>query len=281
MCIKRIITLGFFLMKTSLVTAVPGKKIRLCDIDADETGGYKSKEETLPRLEKLRERLAELQEKLYAEDRQSLLIVLQAMDTGGKDGALKSLLTGINPAGVQVTSFKAPSLEELDHDFLWRVHRAAPSRGIIGVWNRSHYEDVLITRVHGLIGKKVWRARYQDINAFESLLADNGVTILKFYLHISKGEQKKRLQARLDDPSKHWKFSPGDLEERKFWDDYQDAFEDAINNCSTEQAPWMIVPANHKWARNIALSEAVVAALEKMKPQFPQPKFDPKTIVVE
>jgi len=268
-------------MKTSLVTAVPGKKIRLRDISPDETGGYKSKEETLARLEKLRERLAQLQETLYAEDRRSVLIVLQAMDTGGKDGALKSLLTGINPAGVQVTSFKAPSLEELDHDFLWRIHRAAPPRGIIGVWNRSHYEDVLVTRVHGLIGKKVWRARYQSINDFEDLLSDNGVTILKFYLHISKDEQKERLQARLDDSSKHWKFNPDDLEERKLWNDYQAAYEDAINHCSTAQAPWMIVPANNKWARNIALSEAVVAALEKMKPQFPQPKFDPKTIVIE
>ena len=268
-------------MKTNLITVKPGKKIRLRDVDADATGDYKSKDEVVARMAKLHEKLSELQETLYAENKQSLLIVLQAMDTGGKDGALRSLMTGVNPAGVQVTSFKAPSVEEMRHDFLWRIHKAVPPRGIIGVWNRSHYEDVLVVRVHKHIDKKTCQERYDDINAFENHLSDNNVKILKFYLHISKDEQKERLQARLDNPDKNWKFSPGDLEERKFWDDYQEAFEDAINNCSTAYAPWMIVPANHKWARNIALSEAVVSALEKMNPKYPKVDFDPKAIVIE
>jgi PPK2 family polyphosphate:nucleotide phosphotransferase len=268
-------------MKSSLVKVRPGTKIRLRDIDPDNTGGYASKDETLQCLDKLRERLSTLQEALYAEDQRSLLIVLQAMDTGGKDGALKSIMTGINPAGVQVTSFKAPSSEELSHDFLWRVHKAVPDKGIIGVWNRSHYEDVLIVRVHKLVEKKVWQARYEDINNFEAMLARNGVTLLKFFLHISKDEQKERLQARLDNPEKNWKFNPGDLKERALWDDYQDAFEDALNKCSTEHAPWTVVPANKKWARNIALAEAVVEALETMKPQYPKANFDPKSIVID
>lgn len=268
-------------MKTNLITVKPGKKIRLRDVDADAIGEYKSKEEVVARMAKLHEKLSELQEMLYAEDKQSLLVVLQAMDTGGKDGALRSLMTGVNPAGVQVTSFKAPSVEEMQHDFLWRTHKAVPPRGIIGVWNRSHYEEVLIVRVHQMVEKKVWQSRYDDINSFETLLVDNNVKMLKFYLHISKDEQKKRLQSRLDNPDKNWKFSTGDLTERKLWDDYQDAFEDAINKCSTEAAPWMIVPANHKWARNIALAEAVVAALEKMNPRYPKVDFDPKSIVID
>jgi PPK2 family polyphosphate:nucleotide phosphotransferase len=268
-------------LKSSLVTVRPGTEVRLRDIDPDATSGYASKEETLMRLRELRERLSTLQEALYAEDQRSVLIVLQAMDTGGKDGALKSLLTGVNPAGVHVTSFKAPTAEELSHDFLWRVHKAVPAKGIIGVWNRSHYEDVLIVRVHDMVPKKVWQARYEDINNFEEMLTRNGVTLLKFFLHISKDEQKERLQARLDDPEKNWKFNPGDLKERALWDDYQAAFEDAVNKCSTAHTPWMVVPANKKWARNIALAEAVVAALEKMKPQYPKAKFDPKSIVID
>jgi PPK2 family polyphosphate:nucleotide phosphotransferase len=194
---------------------------------------------------------------------------------------VKSLLTGVNPAGVQVTSFKAPTWEELDHDYLWRVHHKVPPRGVIGVWNRSHYEDVLIVRVHKLIEKAVWKARYEQINNFEKMLSENGVTIVKFFLHISKDEQKERLQARLDDPAKHWKFNVGDLKERALWDEYQEAYEDAINQCSTEWAPWHIVPADKKWARNIAVAEAVVDALETMNPQFPTADFDATQIVVE
>lgn len=268
-------------MKSGLVTVKPGKKIRLRDIDPDDTGHYKSEADTLEDLGRLHKRLDTLHEILYAEHKRSLLIVLQAMDTGGKDGALKSLMRGVSPSAVSVTSFKAPSSTDLDHDFLWRVHPHVPGKGMIAVWNRSHYEDVLVARVHHLVEKKVWKARYEEINNFEELLAHNGVTILKFYLHISKDEQKERLQARLDDPEKWWKFNPGDLEERKLWDDYQDAYEAALNKCSTEWAPWMIVPADHKWARDIALAEAVVGALEDMKPHYPKPSFDPKKIVVE
>ena len=266
--------------KTSLIRVASGDKIKLRDIDTRACGDYE-KEAAESHLEALRARLFTLQEALYAEDKRSVLIVLQAMDTGGKDGAIKGLMQGVNPAGVQVTSFKAPSSEELDHDFLWRVHQASPPRGTIGVWNRSHYEDVLIVRIHKLVEKAVWQQRYDDINNFEKVLSNNGVTILKFFLHISKDEQKERLQARLDDPEKLWKFNPGDLKERALWDDYQKAYEDAINHCSTDHAPWHIIPADRKWARNIALAQAVVEKLEAMKPQFPQATFDPKTIVIE
>jgi PPK2 family polyphosphate:nucleotide phosphotransferase len=268
-------------MKTALIKVAPGATVRLRDIKANDSGDYENKEQSLARLEELRQRLSEWQERLYAEDKRSLLLIFQAMDTGGKDGAVKSLLTGVNPAGVQVTSFKAPTWEELDHDYLWRVHHKVPPRGVIGVWNRSHYEDVLIVRVHKLIEKAVWKARYEQINNFEKMLSENGVTIVKFFLHISKDEQKERLQARLDDPAKHWKFNVGDLKERALWDEYQEAYEDAINQCSTEWAPWHIVPADKKWARNIAVAEAVVDALETMNPQFPTADFDATQIVVE
>jgi PPK2 family polyphosphate:nucleotide phosphotransferase len=267
--------------KTALVTAHPGKLIRLRDIDPDDTGTYRSKDEAAERLGELRDRLGDLKEALYAEDKRSLLLIFQAMDTGGKDGAVKNLLTGIDPAGIQITSFKAPTATELSHDFLWRVHAAAPERGNIGVWNRSHYEDVLIVRVHNLIDRKTWLHRYEDINHFEKMLSNSGIKILKFFLHISKGEQKKRLQARLDDPTKHWKFNAGDLQERTKWNEYQEAYDDAINACTTDYAPWHIVPANQKWARNVAVAEAVVAALEEMKPTYPKPTFDPKSIVID
>jgi len=267
--------------KSAAVVVEPGTKIHLRDIDPDATGSCGSKEESLERLKALQERSRELQEAFYAERGRSLLIVLQAMDTGGKDGALKSMMAGFNPIGVRINSFKAPTQEELAHDFLWRVHQCVPAKGMIGVWNRSHYEDVLIVRVHQLIAEKAWRQRYEDINNFEQMLARNGVTILKFYLHISKDEQKKRLQARLDDPTKHWKFNVGDLAERKLWDDYQEAYEDAINECSTAHAPWIIVPANRKWARNLVLAETIVATLESLKPQYPEADFDPKTISID
>ena len=225
--------------------------------------------------------MATLQSALYAENKQSLLVVFQAMDTGGKDGAARNLMTGIDAAGVAVTSFKAPSTDELDHDFLWRIHQKTPARGLIGVWNRSHYEDVLIVRVHDWIDQKTCEQRYDAINAFEKNLVENGTTILKFFLHISKDEQKKRLQSRLDNPEKMWKFNEADLKERAVWDKYQQAYENAIEATSTAIAPWHIVPADKKWARDIAVSEAVAAALEKMNPQFPKPTFDPKKIVID
>jgi PPK2 family polyphosphate:nucleotide phosphotransferase len=233
------------------------------------------------RVEKLRERLLELQQRLYAEHKRSLLIVIQAMDTGGKDGAIKKICSGLDPNGVQLANFKYPSPEEWDHDFLWRVHHAAPRKGVIGIWNRSHYEDVLVPRVHEQITDKVWERRCEDINAFERLLHRNGVTLLKFFLHISKEEQKERLEARLKDPTKLWKFNPGDLKERANWEAYQQAYEAVMDECTTDYAPWHIGPADRKWARNLTMLETIVAELEEMKPTYPPASFDPTTIVVE
>jgi len=207
--------------------------------------------------------------------------VLQGMDTAGKDGTIRRVMSGINPRDCRVVSFKAPSQEELDHDFLWRVHRECPRRGEIGVFNRSHYEDVLIVRVRGLVKKEVWSARYDQINRFEQHLAENGTRIVKFFLHISKAEQKERLEARLADPSKNWKMNPTDLEERKLWDDYQRAYEDAISRCSTAHAPWFIIPADKKWFRDLAVSSIMVEMLEGMDLRYPKAEFDSSKIKVE
>ncbi|WP_310395428.1 polyphosphate kinase 2 family protein [Hymenobacter sp.] len=273
----------FKLPRTPAVRAT-GKTFRLAAVDPDATVPFAhkchDKDSARPRLLTLRQRLCELQELLYAEHTRSLLLVFQAMDTGGKDGAIENLLTGVNPAGIQVATFKAPSYEELNHDFLWRVHAQAPKCGHIGVFNRSHYEDVLITRVHGLIDAKTCQQRYADINNFEALLTRNDTRILKFFLHISKEEQAERLQARLDDPAKNWKFDPNDLKERSKWGIYQQAYEDALRHCSPAAAPWYVVPANHKWARDLAIAEIVVAALEEMNPQPPEATFDPKKMVI-
>ena len=255
-------------------------KIRLAEINPDaEPTNSKSKAER--RTNKLRDRLRELQQALYAEHQRSVLVVIQAMDTGGKDGAIKKICSGLDPNGVHLTNFKYPSAEEWDHDFLWRIHHATPRKGVIGIWNRSHYEDVLVPRVHKQINEEVWRERCEDINAFERLLKRNGVTLLKFFLHISKDEQKERLQARLKDPAKLWKFNPGDLKERALWEEYQSAYEAVINQCSTKHAPWHIVPANRKWARNLGMLQVIVAAMERLDPQYPAGDFDPATIVIE
>jgi len=262
-----------------IVVVGPGSKIRLKDIDAAGRPAA-SREEASETVETLRARLAELQQMLYAEHKRSLLVVVQAMDTGGKDGAIKKICSGLDPNGVQLTNFKYPSSEEWDHDFLWRVHANAPRKGSIGIWNRSHYEDVLVPRVHKQITEDVWRERCEDIVAFERLLCRNGVTLLKFFLHISKEEQKERLEARLRDPQKLWKFNTGDLKERALWDQYQVAYEAAINACATEYAPWHIVPADRKWARNLWMLETIVRTLEGMKPQYPPAEFDPKKIVI-
>ena len=267
-------------MKIPIVTVCPGDRVRLAKIDPDETGGLK-KEAAIEKFVELRMQIAELQEILYAEHERSLLLIFQSMDTGGKDGAIKGLSGGLNPAGLEIKAFKSPSQEELDHDFLWRAHRAAPSKGMIGIWNRSHYEDVLIVRVHKLVPKKVWEARYDQINRFEEHLAENGTTIVKFMLHISKDEQKKRLQARLDRPEKWWKINLNDIKERALWDDYQKAYQDAVNCCSTECALWHVVPANHKWARNLFVVEKVWRVLKKMDPRYPKLSFDPKTIRID
>ena len=258
----------------------PGAKLHLGTVDPAAKPDM-SRDDAEREVERLRERLLELQQALYAEHQRSLLIVIQAMDTGGKDGAIKKICSGLDPNGVHLTNFKYPSPEEWDHDFLWRVHHAAPQKGVIGIWNRSHYEDVLVPRVHKQITEKVWRQRCEDINAFERLLTRNGVTFVKFFLHISKDEQKERLEARLKDPTKLWKFNTGDLKERALWDSYQDAYEAVLNECATDYAPWHVVPANRKWARNLAMLQTIVSTLERMDPQYPAATFDPKTIVVE
>ncbi len=211
---------------------------------------------------------------LYADRRYALLIVLQAVDAGGKDGTIRHVMSGVNPQGCVVTAFKEPTPEELSHDFLWRVHKAVPSRGDIGIFNRSHYEDVLIVRVHSLVPKVVWQKRYEQINDFEYMLTENNVTILKFYLHISRDEQRKRLEARLRDPTHNWKLSLSDLEERQHWDDYREAYEAALRKCSTDRAPWYVIPANKKWFRNQVVAELIVQALDRMKLKYPAPTVD-------
>jgi PPK2 family polyphosphate:nucleotide phosphotransferase len=258
----------------------PGKRVRLVEIDPDDTGSYEQKGDAKDDLHGLRDRLGDLQERLYAEQKQSLLVVLQAMDTGGKDGAIKGVFRGVNPQGCQVWPFKVPTEEELAHDFLWRIHAKAPRKGQITIFNRSHYEDVVVVRVKSLVPEDVWRARYDRINEFERLLAGAGTRVIKFYLHISRDEQKSRLQARLDNPDKHWKFAVGDLAERERWDDYMAAYEDAINQCSTEYAPWYVVPANKKWYRNVVIARAIVDTLEGMNPQFPEPEGNLEGIVI-
>jgi PPK2 family polyphosphate:nucleotide phosphotransferase len=250
-------------------TVRPGHKVRLGKIPADDTGKFKDKDHARDASEKNLARLTALQQVLYAEGKRSVLVVLQAMDTGGKDGTIRHVFTGVNPAGCSVVSFKVPSADELAHDYLWRIHRATPARGMITIFNRSHYESVLIERVHKLVPEQTWKRRYDHINAFEKLLSDEGTTILKFFLHISKGEQMKRLRARLDDPQKNWKFNEGDLAERKLWGNYQAAYEDALTKCSTDHAPWHIIPADHKWYRNWAIGDTIVRTLERMKLKYP------------
>jgi PPK2 family polyphosphate:nucleotide phosphotransferase len=257
-----------------------GQRVTLSDYDPSYTGGYSDKDDAKEQLKANRKRMRELQEVLYAEDKHALLIVLQAMDAGGKDGTIRHVMRGINPQGVHVASFKQPTPEELDHDFLWRIHQHTPGRGMIGIFNRSHYEDVLVVRVEQLVPPEVWEDRYDHINAFERLLADSGVTILKFYLHISKDEQKERFQARLDDPTKHWKFSRGDLDVRAKWDQYRLAYEDALTRCNTPWAPWYIVPANKKWYRNLVISGAIVEALENMDLRYPDAEPDLDSVVI-
>ncbi len=220
-------------------------------------------------FKRLRDELAQLQNVLYAQGTDKLLIVLQAMDAGGKDSTIRKVFRGVNPQGVRVTSFKTPTKEERAHDFLWRIHKAVPARGMIGVFNRSHYEDVLVARVDDLVAEETWRARYEQINDFEQLLTSSGTRILKFYLHISLDEQKERFQERLNIPEKNWKFSSGDLAKRKNWDKYMTAFEEVFLRCSPQTAPWYIIPADQKWYRNLAISRVIVSAIRKMNPQYP------------
>ena len=262
---------------------------KLAAFDPADTGGLDlDKDNSKAMLEQDVERLAKLQERLYAHDRWALLVVLQAMDAAGKDGVIKHVMSGVNPQGCEVHPFKAPNAEELDHDFLWRVAMRLPQRGRIGIFNRSHYEEVLVVRVHPemlahqklpkqVVGKDIWKQRFKDIRGFERHLARNGVAVVKFFLHISKEEQRQRLLARVDEPAKRWKFSMTDIAERKLWDKYMDAYEDAIRATSREEAPWYVVPADHKWFARLAVAAAMIDALEALDLEYP--KVEGKALV--
>lgn len=257
---------------TAKLRIKPGARVRLRDFDPDGKpfvpGG---KEKTAEKNLALQKRIGELQELLYAENRRRLLVVLQGMDTSGKDGTVRHVMSEASPQGLRVASFKKPTEVELAHDYLWRVHAQVPASGEIVVFNRSHYEDVLVVRVHSLVPEEVWRPRYDQINDFERMLSESGTTIVKFFLHISPEEQRERLQARLDDPTKRWKFQHGDLDERKRWDDYMAAYEEALSRTSTAYAPWYVVPSNRKWVRNFIVAGVLVETLEKLKMKYPQP----------
>ena len=258
----------------------PGTRLEIASINA-EPPDQLTKQDAKKKAKQLNRRLEALQELLYAEGKHKLLVVLQAMDTGGKDGTIRMVFDGVNPLGVKVASFKKPTPEELAHDYLWRIHRHTPNYGEITIFNRSHYEDVLVVRVHRLVPETIWSKRYQHIKAFEQALVEEGTTILKFYLHIDRDEQKRRLQSRLDDPTKQWKFNPGDLEERKRWDEYLAAYTDAIAATSTETAPWYVVPANQKWYRNLVVSEVIVSTLEGFSMAYPAPQTDLSQVVID
>jgi PPK2 family polyphosphate:nucleotide phosphotransferase len=264
-----------------------GKHFRLRDHDPAHTGGVKSKDEAERLLADGVAKLAELQDQLYADDHWALLLIFQAMDAAGKDGAIKHVMSGVNPQGCQVYSFKAPSAEELDHDYLWRTMKCVPERGRIGIFNRSYYEEVLVVRVHpeflkaqhipeSLVTKHVWKERYEDICAFERYMTRNGILIRKFFLHVSKKEQKRRFLARLDDPEKNWKFSAADIHERAFWDDYMEAYEDMIRHTATPEAPWHVIPADNKWFTRIAVAAAIVETLEGLNLSYPEVDADKK-----
>jgi PPK2 family polyphosphate:nucleotide phosphotransferase len=258
-----------------------GKRISLADYDANYTGEYEKKGQVKELVKANLARMAELQELMFAEGKHALLIVLQAMDAGGKDSTIRRVMEAFNPQGCHVTGFGVPTELEREHDFLWRIHQHVPPLGHVAIFNRSHYEDVLVVRVNDLVPKEVWQKRYEHINHFERLLADSGVTILKFYLHISKDEQKERFQERLDRKEKNWKFNPSDLKTRAQWDDYMAAFEDVFHECNHPWAPWYIVPANRKWYRNLVISTAIVEAMEKLDMRYPPAAEGIEDIVIE
>jgi PPK2 family polyphosphate:nucleotide phosphotransferase len=258
-----------------------GKHFRLKEFDPADTGHWDSVGEAKEQLQKDIKRMEELQDKLYAQDRWSVLLIFQAMDAAGKDGTIKHVMSGVNPEGCQVHSFKAPSQAELQHDFLWRTTQALPERGHIGIFNRSYYEEVLVVRVHppvlesqlvppSLITKDIWKERFEDINCFERHMGRNGTVIRKFFLHLSKKEQKRRFLARLDEPEKHWKFSAADIQERECWDDYQEAYEDMIRHTASKQAPWYVVPADNKWFTHLVVAAAIVQTLEELDLCYPK-----------
>ena len=256
----------------------PGTVVSLNEIDPKDKGEHPSRKKADDEIEDYRDRIRELQELFYADGRRSLLICLQARDAGGKDGTINHILGSMNPQGCKVVGFKQPTAEERAHDFLWRIHRHTPAKGQVAIFNRSHYEDVLIARVHNLVPKDVWSKRYDRINAFEGGLVEEGTIILKFYLHISKSEQLKRFKARLDDPVKQWKISEADYKEREFWDEYTSAYEDALSRCSTADAPWYVIPADHKWLRNLCIARIVVSHLENLHLTSPPPTVDVEQI---
>lgn len=268
-------------MKATPLRIKPGAACRMKELDARAGSDLFEKPKAKEQIAANARVIADLAQRLYAEHRRSILLVLQGMDTSGKDGTIRTIMKGVNPQSCQVVSFKKPSEEELDHDFLWRVHSRVPRLGNIGIFNRSHYEDVLVVRVHSLVPEKTWSRRYDQINEFEQLLAESGTEIIKCFLHITRDEQRKRLQERIDDSSSHWKFNVQDLEERRLWDDYQRAYEDAIERCNTSVAPWYIVPADRKWFRNLVVSQLLRDRLETMNPRFPPSNVNFEGLVVE
>jgi PPK2 family polyphosphate:nucleotide phosphotransferase len=267
--------------KEQLITIPHNQKIKLKDFSADYCEGFKEKKDVTKKIEKNLKVLTELQDVLYAHDKYSVLLILQSMDAGGKDGTIRTVMSGVNPQGCQVFSFKKPSDEELDHDYLWRIHKSLPERGRIGIFNRSYYEEVLVARVHQQIltkeklpnewiSKDIWKQRFEQINNFEKYLYENGTHIIKLYLHISKDEQKQRFLFRQEDPAKNWKLSKPDIEERKYWDQYMESFEDMINHTSTKWAPWNIIPSNKKWYRNYIVSELIAKKMKSLKMSYPK-----------
>ena len=256
----------------------PGHAVRLTGYPTDWTGNFKDKDDARDALAGNIARMDQLQNLLYAQRKYALLIVLQGIDASGKDGTIRHVMTGLNPQSCVVSSFKEPTPAELAHDFLWRIHRVVPGLGEIGIFNRSHYEDVLVVRVHDLVSRDIWKQRYDQINAFENILTQNNTVILKFFLHTSRDTQRVRLQERLQDRTKVWKLSPADFAERKLWNDYRQAYEEALSRCSTPAAPWFVIPADHKWFRNWAVSQVIVETLEGLKMKFPKPTFDPAKI---
>jgi PPK2 family polyphosphate:nucleotide phosphotransferase len=265
---------------SSLYCITDGKKFRLKDFDPADTNGIKSKKAAQDMLEAIAPMVAEMQEKLYAQDLWALLLIFQGMDAAGKDGAIKHVMSGVNPQGCDVYAFKEPTSEEVQHDYLWREHKVMPSRGKIGIFNRSYYEEALVVRVHPhilkaeklpetLMTKHIWEERYEDINAFEKFLTRNGVVIRKFFLHVSKEEQKKRFLERLEDSKKNWKFSMDDIKERKFWNDYQEAYEEMVQNTATKHSPWYVIPADNKWYARVVIASAIIEALDGLDLAFP------------
>lgn len=262
-------------------TFEPGSKISLDDLKTHVTAKKHDKDSAKEQLKKNAEEMADLARRLYAENKRALLLILQGMDTAGKDGTIRHVMRGVNPRSCQVVSFKVPSEIEMDHDFLWRVHQTVPRKGNIGIFNRSHYEDVLVVRVQNLVQEAIWRQRYEQINNFEKMLSETGTVILKCFLHISNDTQRERLQARVDDSDSRWKFNPGDIDQRKLWSDYMAAYEEALTRCNTTFAPWYVIPSDRKWYRNLVVSELLLKTLKNLDPQYPAPAEDISHIVVE